>query len=123
MMNESKCDNCTFHQRSFFLSETDKQRIRNGELASVLIPPEFFEDGDYSHWQANSEETKYMTYEEFQTWLVEDMKKYDSIVLYSDGTIYGNLGGIARDIDYDNFGRDVEIFIKLAEEYGKLLEY
>lgn len=103
---------------SITISETDKERIRNGELASVLIPPEFFEDGDYSHWQDNTEETKEMTYEEFQAWLVEDMNKYDSIVMYSDGTIYGNKGGICHDIDYDNFGRDVEIFIKLAEEYG-----
>ena len=103
---------------SMEISETDKQKIRTGELASVLIPPEFFEDGDYSHWQENSEETKDMTYEEFQAWLVDDLKKYDSIVLYSDGTIYGNKGGVAHDIDYDNFGRDVEIFIKLAEEYG-----
>jgi len=100
------------------ISETDKERIRNGELACVVIPPEFFEDGDYSHWQSNTEETENMTYEEFQDWLVADMRKYDSIVLYSDGTIYGNKGGISHDIDYDNFGRDVEIFIKLAEEYG-----
>lgn len=103
---------------SIELSETDKQRIRNGELASVLIPPKFFEDGDYTAWQENTEETKDMTSEEFQTWLVEDMKKYDSIVLYSDGCIYGNKGGISHDIDYDNFGKDVEIFINLAEEYG-----
>ena len=103
---------------SIEISETDKERIRNGELARVLIPPEFFEDGDYSPWQGNTEETKDMTYEEFQAWLVEDMKKYDSIVLYSDGTIYGNLSGIVHDIDYDNFGRDVEIFIVLAEEFG-----
>lgn len=103
---------------SIEISEIDEQRIRNGELASVLIPPEFFEDGDYSAWQDNTEETKDMIYEEFQAWLVEDMKKYDSIVLYSDGTIYGNLGGISHDIDYDNFGKDVEIFITLAEKYG-----
>lgn len=100
------------------ISESDKNRIREGEIAHTQIPPEFFEDGDYSHWQNNTEETKDMTYEEFQSWLVEDMKKYDSIVLYSDGTIYGNLGGMSHDIDYDNFGRDVEIFIRLAEEYG-----
>ena len=103
---------------SIEISETDKERIRNSELARVLIPPEFFEDGDYSHWQNNTEETKDMTYEEFQIWLVEDMRKYDSIVMYSDGTIYGNKGGISHDIDYDNFGGDVEIFIKLAEEFG-----
>lgn len=103
---------------SIEISETDKKRIRNGDLASVLIPPEFFEDGDYSHWQNNTEETENMTYEEFQVWLVEDMRKYDSIVMYSDGTIYGNKGGISHDIDYDSFGQDVEIFIKLAEEYG-----
>jgi hypothetical protein len=104
------------------ISET-KQRIRNGELARILIPPEFFEDGDYSHWQDNTEETKDMTYEEFQAWLVDNMKKYDSIVLYSDGTIYGNKGGISHDIDYDNFGKDVEIFIKLAEDYTQEIEF
>lgn len=103
---------------SIEISEIDKQRIRNRELACVLIPPEFFEIGDYSSWQNHTEETEEMTYEEFQEWLVEDMRKYDSIVMYSDGTIYGNKGGIAHDIDYDNFGQDVEIFIKLAEEYG-----
>lgn len=103
---------------SITISEKDKERIRNGELARVIIPPEFFEDGDYSQWQGQSEETKDMTYEEFQACLVEDMKKYDSIILYSDGTIYGNKGGISHDVDYDNFGRDVEIFIELAEEYG-----
>jgi len=100
------------------ISEENKQRIRNGESACVFIPPEFFEGGDYSQWQGNSEETKDMTCEEFQAWLVEDMRKYDSIVMYSDGTIYGNKGGIAHDIDYDNFGRNREIFINLAEEYG-----
>lgn len=103
---------------SIEISEIDKERIRNGELACVIIPPEFFEDGDYSEWQNNTDETKNMTYEKFQVWLVEDMRKYDSIVMYSDGTIYGNKCGISHDIDYDNFGRDVEIFIKLAEEYG-----
>jgi len=100
------------------ISETEKQRIRNGESACVLIPPEFFEDGDYSHWQGNSEETKDMTYDEYQAWLVENMRKYDSIVIHSDGCIYGNRGGISHDIDYDNFGKDVEIFIELAEKYG-----
>jgi len=100
------------------ISEENKQRIRNGESACVIIPPEFFEDGDYSRWQDQSEETENMTYEEFQTWLVEDMKKYDSIVIHSDGCIYGNRGGISHDIDYDNFGKDVEIFIELAEKYG-----
>ena len=100
------------------ISKQDQDRIRNGEAASVLIPPEFFEDGDYSHWQENTDETKDMTFEEFQTWLVEDMRKYDSIVLHSDGCIYGNRGGICHDIDYDNFGRDLEIFISLAETYG-----
>ncbi len=100
------------------ISETDKERIRNGELANVLIPPEFFEGGDYTHWQKNSDEIKNMTYLEFRAWLIEDMRKYDTIVLYSDGTIYGTKGGIVHDIDYDNFGRDIEIFIQLAEDYG-----
>jgi len=103
---------------SIEISESDKERIKNGELACVLISPEFFEDGDYSHWQNNSDETKDKTYDEFQSWLVEDMRKYDTIVMYSDGTIYGNKGGISHDIDYNNFGRDVEKFIELAEEYG-----
>lgn len=102
---------------SIKISETDKQRIMNGDLACVVVAPEYFEDGDYTAWQDNTEETKDMTYEEFQTWLVEDMKKYDSIVLYSDGTIYGNKGGISYDIDYNNFD-EVETFIELAEEYG-----
>lgn len=100
------------------ISEQNKEKIRNGHIANVLIPPEFFEDGDYSHWQNNTDETKDMTYDEFQVWLVKDMRKYDSIVLFSDGTIYGNKGGISHDIDYDNFGKDVEIFLELAEEYG-----
>lgn len=103
---------------SIKISKTDKEKIRKGDLACVIIPPEFFEEGDYSQWQDQSDQTKDMTYEEFQAWLVEDMRKYDSIVMYSDGTIYGNKGGICHDIDYDNFGQDVEIFIKLSEEYG-----
>ena len=100
------------------INESQKARIRSGEKARVLIPAEFFSEGDYSNWQENLDETKNMTYEEFQAWLVEDMRKYDSIVMYSDGSIYGSIGGISHDIDYDNFGKDVEIFIKLAEEYG-----
>lgn len=99
------------------ISEKDKERIRNGELARAVVTPEYFREGDYTNWQEQSEETKSIPYDMFVDWLVKYMEKYDSIVVYSDGTIYGNKGGLSHDIEYDAFD-DVETFIELIEKYG-----
>jgi hypothetical protein len=100
------------------ISEEEIVRVRNGERACVQVSPEYFSGGDYTHWQCQSEETKNMEYKEFREWLIENMKwEYESIVLYSNGALYGYRGGIAHDISYNEFD-DVETFIELAEEYS-----
>jgi hypothetical protein len=98
------------------LTETQKTRIEK-EDSKVIVSPEYFMEGEYTHWQDNTEETKNMSYTDFQAWLVDDMRKYDSIVVYSDGCIYGIVGGISHDISYDDF-TDKQTYIELIEKYG-----
>ncbi len=102
------------------LTDREIERIRNGELASVIVSPEYFRNGDYTRWQDQAEETSAMPYEEYVDWLVKEMgEKYDTIVLYSDGTMYGNRGGISHDISYQEFSSgDYDTFIALVEKFG-----
>ena len=100
------------------ITESEKQRIQDGDAASVCVSPEYFSEGDYTEWQDQDEETEEMSYSEYADWLVQYMKeKYDHIDVHSDGCVYGNRGGISHDISYNDFD-DVETFIELAEKYG-----
>lgn len=92
-------------------------KIPESELVCVVVSAEYFSEGDYTQWQGQREETADMTYAEFSDWLVEHMRKYDSLVLYSDGTLYGNVGEVSYDISYREFD-DINIFYELAEKFG-----
>ncbi len=102
------------------LTIEEKNRIRNGELMAAIVSPEYFREGDYTHWQDQTEETAAMPYDEYVDWLVEEMKeKYDTLVLYSDGTMYGNRDGVSYDISYEEFDfGDMDTFIELVEKFG-----
>ncbi len=102
------------------LTDEEKNRIRNGELASVVVSPEYFREGDYTGWQEQTEDTVAMSYTKYVDWLVREMEeKYERIVLYSDGTLYGLKGGVSHDISYEEFNSgDMDTFIELVEKFG-----
>ena len=101
------------------ITEETKQKLEDGEIkASVCISTDYFEEGDYSHWKEQDEETAAMTYEEYQKHLVAEMQEtYECIRLHSDGTLYGIENGTSHDISYNEFD-DIKTFIELAEKFG-----
>ena len=73
------------------ITEETKKQLVNGEMiASVCVSADYFEEGDYTEWKEQDEETAAMTYEEYQKHLVAEMQEtYECIWLNSDGTLYG----------------------------------
>ena len=101
------------------ITEETKQKLEDGEIkASVYISADYFEEGDYTHWKEQNENTEVMTYEEYQKHLVAEMQEtYECIRLHSDGTLYGIENGTSHDISYNEFD-DIKTFVELVEKYG-----
>lgn len=98
-----------------------EKKVRNGELIGVYISPDYFLEGDYYSWYYDDKKNnKKYTYDEWVVnILIPEMEKYDSLILYSDGTLYGYKGGVSYDISYEEFEPgDIETFLYLINKYG-----
>ena len=101
------------------ITEETKKQLDDGEMkASVCVNADYFEEGDYTHWKEQDEETAAMTYEEYQKHLVAEMQEtYECLRLCSDGSLYGIENGTSHDISHNEFD-DIKTFIELAVKFG-----
>lgn len=121
------------------LTEREIEKIREvlekGGLVGVRVSPEYFKEGDYTHWydrycDSNSKGVS-CSYSEFiDSVVMAEMEDYDYLVLYSNGTVYGIKGDLTYHISYNDFRyhrgfdglSEAEIFMELIKKYGYEVE-
>jgi hypothetical protein len=86
-------------------------------MRRVFIDVNYFRKGDYTRWFDEEVPNGEMTYHEWlENKLIPRLEKYESLVLYEDGTLYGIIGNTSELIS-DNEFEDAEDFEAIAKEY------